>query len=234
MLQSYIKEGLTPEQAKQNIWFVDIDGLLVNSRKNILPHNQMYAQDYKEMNFLDAVNDLKPNVLIGASGAGGAFTKDIIEAMARHNEQPIIFALSNPTANSECTAQQAIEWSEGRAIFASGSPFGSVEYNGRTYLPGQGNNVYIFPGLGLGAIAAEARYLPDSIFITASQILASQVSQEDLDKGGVYPGMSELREISFKIALGVAEEIFNLGLSNRERPKDLEFHIKQMIFNSKY
>jgi malate dehydrogenase (oxaloacetate-decarboxylating)(NADP+) len=234
MLQSYVELGLSDEEAKQNIWFVDIDGLLVNGRKNILPHNQVYAQDYKELNFLDAVNELKPHVLIGASGAGGAFTKEIIEAMAMHNEQPVIFALSNPTANSECTAEQAIQWSDGHAIFASGSPFGQVEYNGKIIKPGQGNNVYIFPGLGLGAIASEAKYLPDSIFMTASKILSNQVSQEDLDRGSVYPGMAELRDISFKIAMGVAEEIFRLGLSNRQRPKDLESHIEGMIFNSKY
>lgn len=234
LLQAFIAEGMSEEQAKNNIWFVDIDGLLVKGRKNLMEHNITFAHDHEEMGFIEAINAIKPNILIGASGAGGAFTEEVIKAMSAINERPVIFALSNPTSNSECTATQAYEWSEGRAVFVSGSPFGTVEYNGKKIVPGQGNNVYIFPGIGLGAIASEAKYLPDSIFMTASKVLADQVTQDDIANGALYPKMSELRNISFNIAMAVAESIFDLGLSNKERPADLEAHIKTMIYDPRY
>jgi malate dehydrogenase (oxaloacetate-decarboxylating)(NADP+) len=234
LLQAFLDSGLTLEEAKQNIWFVDIDGLLVKGRGNLLPHNEEFAHEYPQLNFLEAVKELKPHILIGASGAGGAFNQEIIEAMALNHETPVIFALSNPTANSECTASQAYEWSKGKAVFASGSPFGEVEYGGKMFKPGQGNNVYIFPGLGLGAIAAEAKSLPDQVFMKAAHILADQVTDHDLEMGSVYPDMTVLRAISFKIAMGVAELLFDLGLAKIEKPKDLESYIKGMIFNSKY
>ncbi len=234
LLQALIAEGLSETEAKKNIWFVDIDGLLVKGRKNLMDHNIAFAHEHEEMTFIDAINEIKPNVLIGASGAGGAFTEEIINAMAKINERPVIFALSNPTSNSECTALQAYEWSEGRAVFVSGSPFGKVEYNGKTFIPGQGNNVYIFPGIGLGAIASEAKFLPDSIFMTASKVLADQVTQDEIDNGSVYPKMSELRKISFNIALAVANEIFDLGLSKIDRPDDLKSLIESMIYQPEY
>ncbi len=234
ILQALEAEGLTKEEAKSKIWFVDIDGLLVNGRKNLMDHNKKYAQDFKEMNFVDAIKEVKPNILIGASGAGGAFTEEVIKTMSAINERPVIFSLSNPTSNSECTATQSYEWSNGQAVFVSGSPFGKVEYKGKTFIPGQGNNVYIFPGIGLGAIASEAKYLPDSIFMTASKVLASQVTDDDIANGALYPKMSELRNISFNIALAVAEEIFALGLSKIEKPNDLKAHIQNMIYDPKY
>jgi malate dehydrogenase (oxaloacetate-decarboxylating)(NADP+) len=234
LLLSLKLKGLSDEEAKSKIWFVDIDGLLVMSRKNLMSHNAIYAQDTESMTFIDAVNTIQPHILIGASGAGGAFTKEVIEAMCMHNERPVIFALSNPTANSECTANQAYEWSNGKAIFASGSPFGEIEFDGKTYKPGQGNNVYIFPGLGLGAMVSQAKYIPESVFMTAAQILSEQVEEEDLEKGSVYAKMSNLRDISFKIARGVAEEIFEKGLSRIDRPENIDEYIKSFIYNSKY
>jgi malate dehydrogenase (oxaloacetate-decarboxylating)(NADP+) len=234
MVQALQLEGLSKEDAYKKLWFVDIDGLLVKDRKNIMPHNEAYAQDHPQLTFLEAIKNIKPNVLIGASGAGGAFTEAIIKAMSAVNEIPVIFALSNPTANSECTAQQAYTWSEGRAIFASGSPFGPVFLNDKTYETGQGNNVYIFPGVGLGAIAVEAQYLPDTIFYKAANALAKCVSEEDLAMGKVYPRMTELREISLEVACVVAEELYNLGLAKKERPSDLKAYIQGMMYDPTY
>jgi malate dehydrogenase (oxaloacetate-decarboxylating)(NADP+) len=232
--QAFIAGGLSETDAKQRIWFVDIDGLLVKGRKNLMDHNRTYAHDYPEMNFIEAINDIKPHIIIGASGAGGAFTEEVIKAMTAINDRPVIFALSNPTSNSECTAAQAYEWSDGKAVFVSGSPFGTVTYKDKKFIPGQGNNVYIFPGIGLGAIASAAKYLPDSIFMTASKVLASQVTNDDIENGALYPKMSELRNISFNIAMAVANEIFELGLSNIERPSDLAGHIRSMMYEPAY
>lgn len=234
MVQALMEEGLSSDEAHQRLWFVDINGLIVNERTDLLEHNLPFAHDHIKMNFIDAIKTIKPNVLIGASGAGGAFTQKVVEAMAGLNERPVIFALSNPTTSAECTAEQAYTWSNGRVIFASGSPFDNVIYNGVEYEPGQGNNVYIFPGIGLGAIACEAKYLPDEIFLAAAKTLANEVTDEGLAKGTVYPKMTELEKISHSIALTVANILYEKGLAKLERPNDLSKYIRDMMYDPSY
>ena len=150
--------------------------------------------------------------------------------MASCNERPIIFALSNPTSKAECTAEQAYSWSGGRAIFASGSPFAPVIHEGRTLRPGQGNNAYVFPGIGLGAIACRARTLPDGLFLTAARTLAGLVRQNDLDEGALYPPLKEIRQISLAIATKVATRAYDMKLARQPRPKDVRRSIEAMMY----
>jgi malate dehydrogenase (oxaloacetate-decarboxylating)(NADP+) len=234
MMKAYVDEGLTLEDAKSRLWFADINGLLVASRKDLLPHNVAYAQDHPHLPFIEAIHSIKPDVLIGASGAKGTFTQEVIEAMCLHNERPVIFALSNPTSNAECTAIEAITWGKGRVVFASGSPFSPVEFCDKSYTIGQGNNVYVFPGVGLGAIACEAKYLPDSVFLIAAKTLAHQILPSDLESGAVYPKMTNLRHISFEIAVAVANHLYDLGLANAEMPENLRRYIKAMMYDPTY
>lgn len=234
MLNELIAEGLTEEDALSRLSFVDINGLLVESSESVMAHNIRYARKQEGMSFLEAVNALMPTILIGASGAKGAFTQEIIGAMAALNERPVIFALSNPTSKSECTAQEAYEYSGGRVLFASGSPFGPVTVHGSTFVPGQANNVYIFPGVGLGAIAVEAIRLPDSVFLVAAAELARQIHPSDLEAGTLYPRMTSLRTISFEIAVAVAEHLYELGLARLEKPKNMRQHIKSMMYDPTY
>lgn len=234
MVKALINEGLTEEDALQKLWFVDINGLVVKNSKNLLPHNIPYAHEHEAMGFVDAIKDLKPTILIGASGAKGVFTSEVVELMSSINERPIIFALSNPTSKAECTAEQAYNWSKGQAVFASGSPFAPVTYDGRVFVPGQGNNVYIFPGVGLAAISVEAKTLPESVFLVAAAELARQIHQSDLDHGTVYPKLTNLRTISFEIAVAVASHLYELGLANLEKPKNLRTHIKSMMYDPTY
>ena len=163
-VEAFLAAGLSREEARSRLTFVDVNGLLVASRTDLQDHNLPYAHDGAEMGFTDALRSVRPHVLIGATGAPSTFTREVIETMAEINERPIIFALSNPTSRAECTAEQAYSWSGGRAVFASGSPFASVAFEGRSFQPGQGNNAYIFPGVGLGAVACQASRVSDRCF----------------------------------------------------------------------
>jgi malate dehydrogenase (oxaloacetate-decarboxylating)(NADP+) len=154
----------------------------------------------------------------------------VIERMSTINERPAIFALSNPTSRAECTAEQAFSWSAGRAVFASGSPFDPVTYSGRTYRPAQGNNAYVFPGIGLGAVACRARTLPDEVFLAAARTLARLVRPRDLDQGSLYPPLREIRKISLAIAVSVATKTYALNLAQRPRPRDLRRAITAMMY----
>ena len=234
MLAAFKAQGLSEEEAVKRLWFVDQNGLVVKSRDDLMSHNIPYAHDYDQLGFVEAIEDIKPQVLIGATGAPGTFTREVIEAMCRINENPAIFALSNPTSRAECTAEQAYEWSNGKAIFTSGSPFDAVELNGKTHQPGQGNNAYVFPGIGLGAIACNAKNINDGMFLAAAESLAHQVSQKNLDAGTLYPPLSEIRDVSLNIAVAVAEKAYESGLAQSPRPDDLAGHIKTMMYNPEY
>jgi malate dehydrogenase (oxaloacetate-decarboxylating)(NADP+) len=154
--------------------------------------------------------------------------------MTAVNERPVIFALSNPTSKSECTAEQAYTWSKGKAIFASGSPFPQFDMNGQKFVPRQGNNAYIFPGLGLGLLISQAKYVPDELFLTAAHCLADLVEEHDLSVGGLYPPIGEIRSLSLEIALAVAEKVYEMGIARTERPADLRKTIEDYMYNPMY
>ncbi|KAA3477517.1 NADP-dependent malic enzyme [Gossypium australe] len=178
---------------------------------------------------------IKPTVLIGTSGVGKQFTKEVVEAMAALNEKPLIMALSNPTSQAECTAEEAYTWSEGRAIFASGSPFDPFEYDGKVFVPGQANNAYIFPGFGLGVIISGAIRVHDDMLLAASEALALQVTEEHYEKGLIYPPFSDIRKISANIAAKVAAKAYELGLaSHLPQPKDLVKYAESCMYSPKY
>ncbi|THG19738.1 NADP-dependent malic enzyme-like isoform X1 [Camellia sinensis] len=219
------KKTNTPvEETRKKIWLVDSKGLVVSSRVESLQHfKQPWAHDHEPVKeLLDAVKAIKPTVLIGTSGVGKTFTKEVIEAMASFNKKPVILALSNPTSQSECTAEEAYTWSEGRAIFASGSPFDPVEYNGKVFVPGQSNNAYIFPGLGLGLIMSGTIRVHEDMLLAASEALAAQVTEENYEKGLIFPPFTSIRNISAQIAANVAAKSYELGLATHlPRPRNL-------------
>ncbi|GAB4237693.1 MAG: NAD-dependent malic enzyme [Deltaproteobacteria bacterium] len=235
IVTALMAEELTETEARRRCWYVDSKGLVVKSRTDLVPHKLPFAHDHAPVgDFAAAVEDLKPTAVIGVSGMPRAFTKPVVETMARLNRRPIVFALSNPTSKSECTAEEAYAWSEGRAIFASGSPFPPVRFGGETLTPGQGNNAYIFPGVGLGVVASEATRVTDEMFFAAAKTLASLVTDADREKGRIYPGLDRIREVSGAIAVAVAEVVFGRGLTKRNPPADLASHVKAQMFDPTY
>lgn len=172
--------------------------------------------------------------MIGATGAPRTFTKEVIEHMTAINERPVIFALSNPTSRAECTAENAYQWSNGKAIFASGSPFEKVVLKGEDHRPGQGNNAYVFPGIGLGCIIANTKNIPDELFLVAAQTLAKLVNQSSLQEGTLYPPLTEIRNLSLAIAVAVADKSFELGIAKNSKPQDLEQFIKDYMYEPCY
>jgi malate dehydrogenase (oxaloacetate-decarboxylating)(NADP+) len=235
-VSALMEEGLSLAEARSRCWFVDSQGLVVRGRPGRLAeHKEPYAHDHPPLRTLaEALDAHQPTALIGVSGQANGFTREIVARMAALNPRPIIFALSNPTSKAECTAEQAYQWSDGRAVFASGSPYPPVTFAGRTYVPGQGNNVYIFPGVGLGALVCEATKITDGMFLTAARTLAAQVGDDDLALGRVYPALSRIREVSVHIATKVAEEAHRAGLARRPRPADIEADIRSRMFVPNY
>lgn len=237
-VKAMMAEGLSLEEARQNIWMYDIDGLLTTTRKvgDLVGHKAYYAKDVEpEKDLLEVVKKTKPSILIGASAATGLFSKEILNVMAQNNERPIVFALSNPTSKAECTAHDAYHATEGRVIFSSGSPFPPVEFNGKTYYPGQGNNAYIFPGVALGVIATGTHHIPDDMFLIAAQELAKFVEQTDLEKGSLYPPLSKIKEVSMRIAIGVTECAYAKGLaSTYPEPNDKRSWLEAQLYNHNY
>ena len=229
------EEGMPEDEARKHCWFVDSRGLLCAGRDHVAGHKVPYAHDHEYIdNLLDAVKTLQPTALLGLSGQPQTFTKDVVEAMAACNERPVIFALSNPTSMAECTAEQAYTWSEGRAIFASGSPFDPVELDGKRFVPGQGNNAYIFPGVGLGVIASQSRIVTDEMFLAAAHSLADQVGEFDLEQGLIYPKLTRIREVSAKIAADVAKIVYDKGYTDRDRPDDILADIHEHMYQPVY
>ncbi|XWS70303.1 hypothetical protein CRYUN_Cryun03dG0036400 [Craigia yunnanensis] len=225
------------EENRKKIWLVDSKGLIVDSRKESLQHfKKPWAHEHEPVKeLIDAVKAIKPTILIGTSGVGKQFTKEVVEAMASLNEKPLIMALSNPTSQAECTAEEAYAWSEGRAIFASGSPFDPFEYDGKVFVPGQANNAYIFPGFGLGVIISGSIRVHDDMLLAASEALASQVTEEHYEKGLIYPPFSNIRKISANIAAKVAAKAYELGLaSHLPQPDDLVKHAESCMYSPVY
>ncbi|MEM7304560.1 MAG: oxaloacetate-decarboxylating malate dehydrogenase, partial [Pseudomonadota bacterium] len=228
------KEGLSEKEARQRLWFVDLEGLLYKGREDCMEHTLPYLQDVGAMSFSKAMEEHKPHVLIGATAHGGAFSQQVIEQMSEINERPTIFALSNPTDHAECTAEQAYTWSNGRAIFSSGSPFSPVEFNGKTFVPGQGNNAYIFPGVGLAAVACKAKHITEDMFYVAAKELGSLVTEQDLDSGSLYPPLTDIRNLSCHIATLVGECIYENNLAQEPRPASIEQMIRDYMYDPAY
>jgi malate dehydrogenase (oxaloacetate-decarboxylating)(NADP+) len=227
---------LTFQQALERIWMVDSKGLIVSSRTDLTVEKKPFAKSFESIRSLEEiVHRLKPTALIGATAQPNTFTEQVIRAMAEYNDFPIIFALSNPTSKAECTAQQAYEWSSGRALFASGSPFPPVEYKGRIHVPGQGNNSYIFPGVALAITSLQARRVTDQMFLIAAQTLSRLVDEDQLAKGCLYPPLKDIRSVSAQIAANVAEEIYRANLATLQpKPDDLLEFMTNQMYNFEY
>ena len=235
LVQKFQKDGLSREEVLKHIWMFDVNGLLVNSRNDLADHQKQFSHESEFISdFAEAVLNVKPTAIIGVSTVGGAFNQQVIENMSLVNERPIIFPYSNPTSHSECTAEQAYTWSKGKAVFASGSPFAPVVFNGRTFTPGQGNNVFIFPAMGLAIFATEAKRVTDEMFITAAEAVAEQVTPSDFGKGLIYPQVKDIMNVSINVAVRVAEQIFASGLAGVKKPKDIRTFIKRKMFIPTY
>ena len=227
--------GMAPAAARSNCWLFDSKGLVVAGRGELALHKQPYAHEHApQSDFVAAIRALKPTAVIGVAASGGAFTREVLGTMSELNRRPIVFALSNPTSKAECTAQQAYEWSDGRALFACGSPFDPVTWGSATFVPRQGNNSYIFPGLGLGAVAVKARRITDAMFLAAARALAEQVTPEDLAQGSLYPPLSQVRSVSAHIAAAVAEVAFTQGHATIPKPPDLMAHVRSCMYEPRY
>ncbi len=235
LVQKFMKDGLTRQEALEHIWMFDVNGLLVQSRADLADYQKQFAHKGVFTNdFAEAVLRVKPTAIIGVSTVGGAFNQQVIENMCRVNERPIIFPYSNPTLHSECTAEQAYTWSKGKAVFASGSPFAPITYEGKTFTPGQGNNVFIFPAMGLAIFVTEATRVTDNMFIIAAEAVAEQVTMEDFEMGLIYPQVKDILKVSLNVAVRVAEEIFASGLAGIEKPEDIRAFIKSKMFVPMY
>jgi len=235
VVAALIAEGVGPEQARQSCWLFDTRGLLVQAREIIPPQKQPYAHAAEPTaDLLEAVERLRPTALIGAAGQADVFTPDVLAAMARHQHRPIIFALSNPTTKAECNAEQAYRWTEGRALFASGSPFRTVEYNNHRFEPGQGNNAYIFPGIGLGVLTSQSSRVSDEMFLGAARTLAEQVNEADLASGRLYPSLHKIRKVSAIIAAAVARIAWEQGLATAEQPDDILAMVERGMYQPVY
>ena len=228
-------QGLDEKTARGRCWLVDSRGLVVKSRSDLAEHKRPYAHDHAPIgDFLAAIRTLKPTAIVGVAAVGGTFTKEVLEEMARINTQPIVFALSNPTSKAECTAEEAYRHTGGRALFACGSPFDPVTLNGRTFVPRQGNNSYIFPGIGLGAIASRAQRITDEMFMAAAHSLAHDVTESDLAQGSLYPALPRIREVSANIAARVAEAAYRRGLAAGREPQDVLAHVTSQMYEPTY
>ena len=230
-----MEEGLSQEEARRRCWFVDSKGLVVKSRTDLVGHKLPYAHDHAFLpDLLSAVENLAPTAIIGVAGQPGTFTQEVVQAMARFNTRPIIFAMSNPTSKQECSATEAYTWTDGRAIFTSGSPSAPVNFNGSMIVPGQGNNAYIFPGLGLGIVAYGITRVTDEMFLAAAKALAAQVSEQDLARGTMYPPLQRIRDVSVNIAEAVAEVAYKQGLATQPRPADQQAYIREHMYVPEY
>jgi malate dehydrogenase (oxaloacetate-decarboxylating)(NADP+) len=230
------ESGISISEARQRFWLMDSKGLVTRDRLDKLQdHKIPYARDEAPASTLmEVVERIKPTILVGVSGQPQTFDQEVIQSMHQHCEKPIIFALSNPTTKSECTAEQAYSWTNGEAIFASGSPFDPVHLNGRVFVPGQGNNMFIFPGVGLGAVMCGARKITDAMFFTAAKTLAHMVTDEELETGTMYPDLSKIRQISLAIATAVGRMAYDQGLATTPEPEDIRQWVRDRMYHPEY
>lgn len=233
LVDAMVAEGMDRAEALKHCCLFDSKGLVTSTRGDKLAHNKVpFAHDLPNCKtFIEAVRALRPTGVIGVAAQPGAFNAEVLHEMAEINERPIVFALSNPTSRAECNAETAYRETNGRALFASGSPFSPVALGDKTFVPRQGNNSYVFPGLGLGAVFAQARCMPTGMFLAASRALAEFVSESDLEQGSLYPPLSMVREVSVKIGATVAQYAYDNGLANNERPEDLEAAVRAFMYD---
>jgi malate dehydrogenase (oxaloacetate-decarboxylating)(NADP+) len=235
LAERLILEGIAAQDARARLWLFDINGLLESTRTDLADFHKPYAHRHApSRDFVDAIESIKPTAIIGVSTVGKAFNQRVIETMSRINRRPIIFACSNPTSHSECSADEAYRWSEGRAIFASGSPFPPVHLSGKTFVPGQGNNIYIFPAIGLAVYATRATRVTNEMFIAAACAVAEQVTPAQLDAGLIYPPVSAIFETELYAAARVAEVIFARGLARVPAPKDIAQFVRSQTYKPEY
>jgi malate dehydrogenase (oxaloacetate-decarboxylating)(NADP+) len=229
------KEGLTLEQAQSRVYMFDINGLLETGRKDLFDFQKPYAHKHAPTHdFVAAIESIKPTTIIGVSTVGGAFNQKVIEAMSRLNKRPVILALSNPTERAECTAEQAYTWSKGKAIYAAGIQFPPVHYNGQTFLPGQANNFYVFPAIGMAVFATQASRVTDEMFIEAARAVADQVPANLLNQGLLYPLQSNILETEIQTAARVAKLVFDSGLARVKRPTGMVSFIRSHVYRPLY
>jgi malic enzyme len=245
LVSAMLEEGLSLEEARRNIWTVDSRGLVTKERKGLEDFKAAYAREPEEVagykcenrssvTLGEAVLNAKPTILIGTSGTPGMFTESVVKAMAAANERPMVFPLSNPTSKSECTAEQAIHWSDGRAIVATGSPFDPVVHEGKTYRIGQGNNSYVFPGVGLGVWVGMVKRITNGMFLAGAKALAEKVTDEDLAEVAVYPELTRIRECSHAVACAVIRRAVDEGHANQSILDGLEERVEKSMWFPDY
>jgi malate dehydrogenase (oxaloacetate-decarboxylating)(NADP+) len=235
LCSALVAQGMTLKDAQSRVYMFDINGLLEPSRKDLVDFQKPYAHRHAPTkNFVAAVESIKPTTIIGVSTIGGAFTQKVVESMSRINERPVILALSNPTEHAECTAEQAYTWSKGKAIYAAGVQFAPVHYNGHTFLPGQANNFYIFPAVGMAIFATQAKRVTDEMFIEAGQAVADQVAPALLKQGLLYPLQANILETEIQTAARVAKLVFDSGLARVARPTDMVSFIRRHVYKPEY
>lgn len=234
-VSAMVAEGSKEADARSRVWLVDSRGLVVKNRTGLNEHKLRYAHEHAPVpEFLNAIKELKPTAIIGVAAVGNTFTPEVLQTMAKLNKRPIIFALSNPTSKSECSAADAYLYTEGRALFACGSPYDPVKLGGQTFVPRQGNNSYIFPGVGLGAILSGARLVTDEMFMAAAHTLAQLVSEEDIKQGSLYPALPRIREVSAHIAAAVVEVAYKNKLATGKAPGDVLGYVKSQMYDPRY
>jgi malate dehydrogenase (oxaloacetate-decarboxylating)(NADP+) len=235
LCSALVAQGMTLKEAQSRVYMFDINGLLESSRKDLVDFQKPYAHQHTPTrDFVAAIESIMPTTIIGVSTIGGAFTQKVVESMARINERPVILALSNPTEHAECTPEQAYTWSKGKAIYAAGVQFEPVRYNGQTFLPGQANNFYIFPAVGMAIFATQAKRVTDEMFIEAGQAVADQVPSDLLKQGLLYPLQSNILEIEIQTAARVAKLVFDSRLARVNRPADMVAFIREHVYKPEY
>jgi malate dehydrogenase (oxaloacetate-decarboxylating)(NADP+) len=228
-------QGLSEAAARSRIAMFDINGLLEPARADLSEAQKVYAHAAApSRDLVQTIETVKPTILVGVSTKGGAFNQRVLEAMSRLNERPIIFALSNPTDKAECSAEQAYAWSNGKALYAAGVQFPDVTLNGQTFHPGQANNFYIFPALGLATWVARPKRLTDACFIAAAQATADQVDMGLRAKGMLYPSQANILETEVTTATRVAEFMFDRDLAQVARPRDVRAWIESQLYKPEY